>query len=346
MGEIRFPRSSTGFTDLVDGPSSYAGKAYDVYGVNAAETGTEFSPRAYGATISGILTGGVVTINGGDAAKFDVAAGTGIIKTWTTVGTPTWKQVSWDAMTAIVVTGLATDLFTSLMIDADGDLVQVGDALLTRPQFRQNIVLQALVHPDNTTITSLSDNAVQAYEPIEAVLDYIDSLGPNNSGNRISANGANLTVDRSSGLTTLPFINRLNDPQSPAAKVNASDTAASFFYSYRDGSGYAAVSATEVDLDQWDNNGTLTAVSTNKWTIQRWYWFGQSGALVATYGQVEYNSQALAEAKIITEAPDINPLFRSEGTYVTGMAVKKGLTVLNTSETTFQDILGFRIDAE
>lgn len=296
----------------------------------------------YSNTISGVITGGVVTINGGDPALFDVSAGTGVITDWTDPTNPTCQVVTWGAFTAQTITSIATERFSSLYIDSAGALQQNGGAGLTPQQYRQNIGLQTVVHNDFSTITTIAAQSVQAYEVTEAILDYIRAVGVVNTGNVYAADATNLVIQKSSGTTTLPFINRHNDPQNSAILNNAAAApVASFTYFYQDGLGdfTAVVSQTSIDPNQYDDgSGTLQTVSNNRWTIQRIYYFGQNNSSLITYGQAEYTSLASAELAIFSEAPVINPLF-SAGSFTTALIVKKDVTDLSSSDAKFVEII-------
>lgn len=301
--------------------------------------------------MTGVISGGEVTISATGPANtlVNVAAGTGIIIDWTATPVATYTPVEWDAFEDVVLTGLLTSTFTSLYIDVASALQQVEGALITEAQKRVRIVLEAPVH-GGTTISNISANSIQAYQGLNAIIDYITKLGPINVDNRVSAAASDLTIQKAAGTTSLPWINRGVDPQSPTTKINAAEPSMSFTESYADGiGGFTFVqSQTNIDPDQFDDgSGTLAAVSNNKWTIQRCYFFGQptTGSLAVTYGTVEYSSLAIAEAAIISENPDVSPLF-STGSFVTALIVKKGATDLSDiAVAKFVDISGLTSSA-
>jgi len=293
--------------------------------------------------ISGVKFGGVVTVNAGDAAKVDVSAGKGIIIDWTNPSRPLPVTVSWAAQIAVTLTGIATDTFTTLYFDSAGVLQQKPGELFTEQERRQNVLIDAAVHGNFTTVTSIATNSIQAYQAVEAILDYINVLGAVNVGNRIIANAANLLIDKTAGTTTLPFINRDTDPQNPATATDPLQSNINpFTYSHQDGGGDFDFiqSQTAIDPDQFDDgSGTLASVQNNKWTIQRALFFSQNQAIAVTYGQAEYGSLAEAEAAIFSEAPAVSPLF-STGVFVTAIIVKKGATDLSDiAEAKFVDII-------
>ncbi len=280
---------------------------------------------------TGILTGGEVTINGGDNTKFDVAEGTGIVIDWTDPSNPVRTEVSWDEFLAQSIPNLATGLFTTVQIGASGNMIILSGVIGTSLARRENIQLQTLVHDTGVQIDAVSRSSKPAYDVTEALLDYVIKLGPINSGNDYTANGANLQIDRASGDSTLPFINRANDTQSPTTLITAQESIVTFNTIYRDGVGDFVIipSVTDIDPDLWDDgSGTLAAVSNNRWTVQRIFFFGQSLDSGVSFGQATYSTLEAAEASIPTESPLIAPIFQL-GVFVTALIVKKGATDLS-----------------
>ena len=104
---------------------------------------------------TGLLTGGVVTINA-DPTKFDVTAGSGIIMDWSNPASPQAIPVSWDAFSAQTIPDF-TKPFTTVEIDSTGSLVKVSDFSTdnTPARRRQKIILNALFHPDGASISSV-----------------------------------------------------------------------------------------------------------------------------------------------------------------------------------------------
>lgn len=279
---------------------------------------------------SGVLTGGTVTINA-DPTKFDVAAGTGMIVNWTTPATPVCTYVTWTAKTAQTIPDF-TKGHTRIFIDVSGNLVKDSGGLDT-PQSRRNyIVLPLLSHPNLTTITNVSPNRKPAYENVEALTDFIKALGPINTGNGITANGANLFVNKSAGVFTAPWVNQTIDGQDPCNIIMTAATAASFTTAYRNGSGGTTfgASTTSIPVTQYDDGtGTLHTLSNNNWVIHRMYVFANN-LLSLCYGQAEYANLSDANAAIYTENFTPPPSF-TQGRAVTAIIVKKSATALNNT---------------
>lgn len=296
--------------------------------------------------LSGILTGLAVTVNGGDNTKFDVSAGTGIIIDWSTPSAPVFTPVTYSGATAITLTGIGDDVFTSLYINSSNALIQnTAGVQLTPQQRRQNVVIDAVVHADLATVTDIGVSGILAYQSSNAVNDYIRAIGAINSGNGYSANATNLTVAKAAGTTTFPWINKNNDAQNPSILTNGVQAPLNSAISnsiYRDGVGGFTIvpTFTAIDPDNRDDgSGTLVVVANNKFTIQRHYFFGQTNGTLITYGQVEYNSLIEARNAIFSEDPELSPLV-SAGTFKSALVVKKGTTDLsNLADAEYFDIL-------
>lgn len=292
-------------------------------------------------THTGILTGGEVTVNV-DPTKFDVAAGTGVSVNWTDPANPVRTNVSWVQQIGVTPAGLTTELFTTIAIDESGLLIQRAGLQLTPQQRRNCIELQAVVHANFTTIDSITENSIPAYEVTKSIIDYIDAIGPINGGNGYAANGVNLQVDKVAGVTTFPFINRGTDAQDPTNRTDPAETAITgMVFNYQDGVGGVTTVPLQSVVDPLffdDGSGTLASVPNNKWSIQRFFYFSQTRATLVAYGQDTYANVTDARNGIFTEAFIGNPLLVN-GTFTSALLVKKEATDLsNLSVAEFVDI--------
>lgn len=335
-----FVRWNTAAPDTVGasypGPGVFGVTAVDYCVEGIVEGGDTSSTLARIGAVTGVLSGGLVTVNGGDPAKFDVAAGTGLIMDFTNPDLPVPTFVSFGPFIAEDPLNLGTEAFTGLTINAAGTLVKSNSGVTTAER-RDTILLQTALHVDMATITSVSSNQQPAWNVTQGVLDYIGRLGPINTGNDYSANGVNLSIDKTAGTTSQPFINFTNDSDAPNDLANPSQTAPAFLESLRDGSGgynFTGAPSVFVDVANYDTNdisGTPQAVApAGRFQIKRFFYFGAVNTVVLTYGQALYTSIADAEAAIFSENPDNDPILET-GCFCYALIVAGNATDLSDS---------------
>jgi hypothetical protein len=272
--------------------------------------GKPFNNMTDGASSTGLIDGGALSINA-DPTKFDVAAGSGwIIDNYTDPENPVPVYVKWSADLANLVTAIATDDITFISVDSSGSVVQrTGE--FTQALKRQEIFLGVVVHPSNIVISSTSDSPIPAYGVALSANDIANSVGPtiNVDGNLISAGGANLRISKSEGHTFAIGTNYKNDHTNPNITTDAAQPLATFIQLYRDGSGgYTVVpSVTDIDPDFYDNgSGVLQPVPAGEFQIKRIYFSNSDSSINVNYGQATYSTMAEATANVFAEQPDIN----------------------------------------
>tara|TARA_R110000772_G_scaffold143235_1_gene252752 strand:- start:20898 stop:24236 length:3339 start_codon:yes stop_codon:yes gene_type:complete len=239
---------------------------------------------------TGIVSGGAITINGGDNTKFDVAAGVGIIVDSTT-SPPTVTDVSWSAFSAQTLTNLATSFATDIAINSAGSIVQQNS--YTDEEVRSVIILGGVDHNNQTSISGVFEITAPVKSVASGLREFARAIGDVNlSGNTFSANGANLNIDKSAGTVFSYGRNFLTNVDSPHKLTTALDTAISFNYVFNNGSGSGSFTAstTSINPDSYDNGtGTLASVSTNDFTIQRLLLFPNTNKTFVQYGVDTYN---------------------------------------------------------
>lgn len=233
----------------------------------------------------------ILSINGGDDTKFDVAAGSAVID---------GSLVTWSASSANTVTNLATATRSYVFIDSSGNVVQSTTA--PTPQTRRTyLYLGQLGHTNNTNIASVSNTPSVWKNPDDQLRDLLRVLGIYNaSGNSISYNGSNLNINISSGSLMGSGINWENDENSPNIKDFSQEIAPTFRLRTQTGAG---TSSTLLDVANYDNAGTITAVGGGANTSQNFRVYRLvSGNIVIQYGQHTYSSLDNAVAAIDTES--------------------------------------------
>lgn len=255
-----------------------------------------------------LIEGCELSINGGDPALFDVAAGVlQVIDNVTDPINPVITKISFGAVSGVTVTNLATEEFTYLGIDSSGTLNQFANP--TAEEIRTNAIIGVLFHSSGTQIDEVSNETiVPAVNVASSYADLSRALGTLNvEGNVFAPNGSNLNIDKSSGLLYVSGINTKTDLGNPNNIITAALTALTFTYSWRDGAGgfNEASGQTLINPANYDDgtggvgtpNGSVPA---NNWTIQRVF-LSHSNNVSIQYGQALYSTKAAAIDGIFTE---------------------------------------------
>jgi hypothetical protein len=275
---------------------------------------------------TGLVDGGVLTVDV-DPAKLDVSAGFGWIVDHSDPTDSDPVKVSWSAFNAVTVPDLATATTSYVGIQDSGGgvgtLVFKAGAPFVGAELRDTIVLGFLIHTGGTVIeVPISQPTVTAVDGHMSFVDFQQQvIGPANiSGNDYSANGANLQLDVSSGIPFTLGSNYVNDPTlADTPTLSAEVPIAQFFRTWRVGGDPSQIESTiasTVDPNNYDNgSGTLQAVPSNDWTVQRLFREAGAGGTAVGYGQSVYNTQTEAE----------NAVRSGQDVFVEGDQLKAGM---------------------
>ena len=248
---------------------------------------------------NGIIAGFNITING-DTTKIDISAGIGFITdNQADVNNPTRTKVIYAGATGITPTYLTSNKVSYLAIDVNGDIIQQATQF-TNNQRRDYILLGAAIHSNLTTVNATNNLPDVALDSQSQINDLIDGLGNfNKEGNIISANGANLSINKSAGLLFKRGVNFSIDPKNPHIKILSALTApANIRYRMSDGTEYADTNVVSAFYES--PLGTRTVLGNNNFSIQRITIFS-SNLIRIQYGQAIYNSLPVAIQAIQTE---------------------------------------------
>lgn len=290
---------------------------------------------------TGLMTGGVLSINGGDNTKFDVAAGSGfVVNNYTDPENPTRTEVNWSTMSAITVTNLATADITYVALDSAGSVVQ-STSRFTPEQLRDYILLGALGHQTRSYLSYAIMNPVPVFDVVSLARDFLYYWIPafNIDGNVVENHGTDLQFKRSAGSFFKPGSNWATSKKNPNVVTCAAADPSYRYYAYRNAGGeFVSTSiGTNADPDYYDPGGGagLVAVGSGKWTVQHIFifadlaGFGANNPLFIQYGQVEYDSEvdAVAHARdTFTLDPDL-----AVAVYRGALIVEQGTTDLTNA---------------
>lgn len=276
---------------------------------------------------TGLLTGGVMSTGTG-ASEYSLTDGTGQIVTQT--GDKT--LLSWTGLVNVTPTNIATQLITFVGIeDAGGGLGQIVEQTtpFTHLQTRSIIVLGVAVHVDNVNVDVVNNEQHVSYNVMSQLYDLAESIGFfNEAGNLFGPNGANLSIDKSVGNIFKMGSNYDIDPNAPHLKLLPSLTLAQFQYRFSNGAS-GPLTDTLIDPDNLDDGaGGLTALTNNRWSVQRIYSFISNNVKIQR-GVSEYTSQEAAINGIGTEPYVTEPSIAANGLLRGWLIVQEGATDLS-----------------
>lgn len=311
-------------------------KRYIIIGAAADYIHTINEERlAYNHQSTGIMSGGVLSVNGGDVTKFDVAAGSGtIVDNYTDPENPNVIHVNWPTYTAVTPTYIAAAIISFIGIDAGGNVEQFVGAISDTSR-RDSIIIGILVHTNNSIIEGAAFFPYPAYDPAHAFLDFSDVIGPmNKDGNKFSANGSSLELTKTLGTLFRVGVNWVNSQKTPNNLTVPAETTPNFFVSYKDGSGsfIGNERSTTIDPTKYDDGtGTLATITGNKWQIMRVF-LAPNFDVILSPGQNLYTSQTQALSALNVETFDRNPA-TSVTNFRAFIVIKKNCTDLSDTAT-------------
>jgi YVTN family beta-propeller protein len=290
---------------------------------------------------TGILFGGNLSASIG-GTTFDLTAGIGQIVTQTSTisgVSTTVTPISWAASTAVPITNIATAPFTYVLIDNTGTIIQQTTPF-TDAQYKTHIVIGIVCHIDLATVNLVTNTQNVAYQDPYRLVEMIRLFGPiKKTGMVISANGANLRVDRTAGQVFKIGSNYTTAAFEPDVDTISAATPALLCTVYRDGSGGFVFDTnggsfyTDIDPNQWDDgSGTLQGVPSNRWTIQRLFMFPKNpNDIICYYGINLYNNFSDARAGVEFEQFDEAQITAENAVFLGYLFVRHNATDLSDS---------------
>jgi hypothetical protein len=292
------------------------------------------------ALSTGVASGGDLSPNA-NPAKLDITAMTGWIIDYNSSGTlgstnPQITYVSLPAQAALTPTvGVPTGI-TWWLVDSSGTLVQ-QTAQPTPEQRRMYVVLGATAQVGGTIVTAQSLPTIQS-QPANQLLDLIEALGNFRiSGAQVTANGANLSMNLSSGRLFARAFSQIPEYHNPHHAEVVAETPLTFRH-LTGVVGSASALRTTLDVGNYDPSGlgVVTAVpgGANTATNFRVWAFGTEtagGQVLIQYGQSSYSTLADAQAAIGATQYVVNPTATAAGVLLGWISVTKGATDLSNA---------------
>jgi hypothetical protein len=257
---------------------------------------TEFKTKSNLST--GLLRNGLITIDV-DPTKYSITAGVGVVSNFSDPLNITTTIVNFPAINGRTPSYLTSSNITYIAVNASGIIVE--SALpFTATENRSLIILGAAIHSNKVNINLINNISSPSNDVKNQLNDFMNAVGAlNESGNKYTANGANLSLDKTAGTIFKNGSNFANDNTNPHQLSQSQLTALTF--RYRTQNGTEGADRTVLDPSVYDLNNVLTSVPTNRFTITTVDMF-QSGTSRLQYGQNTYSTLDEAEKAINTRS--------------------------------------------
>lgn len=284
---------------------------------------------------SGVLYGMEITANV-DNTKIDIAAGKARVLNLDDPEDPIWVEVTLASpLLAVALPDIAIQPATSIFIDRLG-AVQLTGQNVAPPESKRWAYLGLAPHPFGV-VTNPASNAtmITSRGAADGLMRHLGEV--NLEGNLLTPNGANMLLDKSTGLVLSISANRAAaDPYNPDELTTGELTGVtSYLQSWRpatpgDPFNLSLISEVpEAVID--DGTGTLAVLGNNRWVLHCVRYAPQVAPpiqLILEVGQIEYSN--LPDA-IAGRADPVkpNPAF-TQIPRRAWIAVKKGTTSLES----------------
>lgn len=276
--------------------------------------GDDLAVRPPSALSTGILRGGLLSVNALDDTKFDITEGCGIIVDgYSDPDKPTLSYVSWPAQAGVADPHIAASTETFIYIDKFGNFVFTTTAP-TGIEYRDAIHIGWTSHPDYTVIYDAYTEPVLAADPLNQLEDFMSAFGPFNVSGNVYGPEIGLKIQRDAGDVFDSGSNYKNNPKNPhVVGLSAEVPVVDLWYFYRDpgdpaGWNNSLPAVTDIDPNHYDDGtGVLASVPAGKFTVQLITLYAPWNVTDIQYGQFVYDTLVEAVERISIDTPELNP---------------------------------------
>ena len=325
---------------------STTGKIY--VNINNEDSNLSLTDKERNILEGNVISSGVYEYTGitqgtGNTINVAYARGWIVKNTYEFATLPDVINLYYSGGTNIPLTFLNSADATFILINSASTLVQ-QTTYPTPQQRRENIFLGKVVHPNRTSITSINQTVDFDVSPMAALRDLWTPLKLINQGILVSANGANLNINVSSGTLWGNGIGWTTNQLNPDSVVLSGQSPTTFQYRTRlgpiTGGTVPTGNTTTIYPGYYDNNGVVTAVGggSNSSTNQRVFIF-PTGLVRIQLGQVVYGTLAAAIAGSQTESFTEYSLNRENGILIGIISVNKNATNLSDTNQAVFDLV-------
>ena len=284
---------------------------WDVGNFSVTASGFYLSGAKFDAAIfscsTGALTGGSISKCPEDETKIHVESGTSLYVNMDDRSNPIVEILSWDDEYFYpAISGVDTK-WVGIQRTAPGVGGIVVSNKFSQLEKRYITILGRCWNFSGTDVIEGTGNyKAGAFNNSKTVQDLAYALGTINiQGNKYyTTTSGTMRLSRSYGEAFRFSANYDNSNVSP--NIYDSLTVEDIDYYTYHIYGTFSVPKTEIDCDYYDNSGVRTAIPTDKWTVQRVYYYPVSSITSVTYGQHLYDSYEDAYANMFTESVNLN----------------------------------------
>lgn len=282
------------------------------------------------ALSTGVMSGGRLALSANPVAV-DFSETVGYVVDYSTDDfRPTLTRVHSPAQTVALDAPALTRDVTFWLLASNGTFVQQAFPP-TATQRRTHIELGFSVL-NGGAVFLVETTPVVLPQPMNQFVDLLSSLSPFSiSGNALSPNGVNLSINKTAGTMFSRSFNYESVPNNPHTAITPAQAPVSVRYSTRNTVVFPP-HQTALDPANYDVGGVVTPVGGGAMTstLQRVFLFALDNAVdqvAVQYGQNTYASLADAAASVNTAAFVVNPVFI--GTVIGWIAMTRTATNLS-----------------
>jgi len=343
-GYLRFNPANTNIDTSVSASYIYvSGSTQDLYftqNVNGYNNTTRLR-WLEGNLYTGLLNGGLITSQ--SSTVYKISSGSGIIVSLNASLSdnpyPTIQYVNWGNLSASINAFTSSYQQCFVGIDSTNNIFAQGTPF-NNGQFDTIINVGGVFFQNQSTINAVKTQPSVAYGFEQQQNVFNRAFGALKlSGYTLSPSGSSTgSLVVASGTACAPGSNYAIDPNEPSYTIDNGTNISKIFryrqsgstwvYDTNGGAGY-----TSIDAGQYSNNGVLTSVLPDDWSIQRVFWFPNSvvKAIVVYYGNQSYSTEAEAIANIPFESFVEAPNTAANAIYLGAIVISGNGVFTNTS---------------
>ena len=341
-GYIRFDPVSTNINTSISASYIYvSGSTNDLY---FSQNGNGYNNVTRlrwleGNLYTGLLNGGLITTQ--SSTVYQIGSGSGIIVNLNASLSdnpyPEVQYLNWGNLSASISAFTSSYQQVFVGIDSTNNIFAQGTPF-SNGQFDNIINVGGVFFQNQSTINAVKTQPSVAYGFEQQQNLFNRAFGPLKlSGYTLAPSGSSTgSLVVGSGTAYAPGSNYAIDPNEPSYTVDSGTNVSKIFRYRQSGSTWvydtnAGAGYTTIDPGNYSNNGVLTGVQPNDWSIQRVFWFPNSvvKAIVVYYGNQSYSTEADAIANISIESFVEAPNTSANAIYL-GAIIIRGNGVLTT----------------